>query len=362
MSKVYYLPKFAPGGKTDEYFGGNLKGSKVSSSLSRDQWNNLYKQDKVSLTQIPRKYQSWIKAENSSFKRGITNAIDNFGTKYVSPVILGGVTGPGGMIAGLANTALDIGINSATKGEKTSWGDLLLDKDKYPIGSTLLELTNPLNFITVGSINKYKSLTDLPSITKRNTIELLPWNWRIIQRKIPRLNKNLGRNLGETPKVPFDFVGSESSVYVGPKRVLKIYNEGTAPQTLEELEKFNKKFISTRNNFPLAEPLRVEGYVKSHIPGKYYPVYSQRKVTPLSTDDDLLDAKNLEEVLKEIDKTMNRYGIMRSGSVYTSPSGLHMSDLKSSNIGIDKSGNYTIFDGDVWKQGGKINGNDQTRN
>ena len=184
---------------------------------------------------------------------------------------------------------------------------------------------------------------------------LLPGNWRKILEDItPNLNKNLGKYLGEIPDVPFDFIGSESSVYVGPKRVLKVYNQGTSPKTLKELKIFNENFVNTRNNFPLAEPLRIEGFARSHIPNKYYPVYSQRKVTPLSIDEDLMDANEFEKVLQEIDKTMSKYGIIRKGSTYYAPSGLHMSDLKSSNIGIDQNGNYTIIDGDVWKKGGKI--------
>lgn len=216
----------------------------------------------------------------------------------------------------------------------------------------------------VANIGKDISQGNIKNVISAVILGLLPGNWRkILENVIPNLNKYLGKNLGEMPKIPFDYVGSESSVYVGPKRVLKIYNQGAAPQTLEELKDFNQRFINTRNNFPLAEPLRVEGFVKSELPYKYYPVYSQKKVTPLSTDENLMNADEFEQVLQEIDKTMNKYGIIRSGSVYYDPSThLHMSDLKSSNIGIDENGKYSIIDGDVWKSGGKINGNDKIRN
>lgn len=37
MNKIYYLPKFQPGGKTEEYFGGTLEPAKMSVSLTSDQ-------------------------------------------------------------------------------------------------------------------------------------------------------------------------------------------------------------------------------------------------------------------------------------------------------------------------------------
>lgn len=89
-NKVFYLPKFQDSGilpESTEYYGGNLNSAKVFETLSRDQWNNLYKQGKISLSQIPRKYQSWVEGENSDFKQNIINAMDNFGTNYVAPVL-----------------------------------------------------------------------------------------------------------------------------------------------------------------------------------------------------------------------------------------------------------------------------------
>ena len=50
-------------GGEDTYSGGTLKESKVSASLSRDQWNSLYRQGKVSLSEIPREYQSYIQGD-----------------------------------------------------------------------------------------------------------------------------------------------------------------------------------------------------------------------------------------------------------------------------------------------------------
>lgn len=76
-------------GKSDtEYNVGTLKESKVSAKLSRNQWNDLYRKGKVSLSEIPREYQSWIEGENSEFKKGITKAISDFGENYVAPVMM----------------------------------------------------------------------------------------------------------------------------------------------------------------------------------------------------------------------------------------------------------------------------------
>ena len=76
-------------GESDtEYNGGTLKESKVSAKLSRNQWNDLYRKGKVSLSEIPREYQSWIEGENSEFKKGITKAISDFGENYVAPVMM----------------------------------------------------------------------------------------------------------------------------------------------------------------------------------------------------------------------------------------------------------------------------------
>lgn len=57
----------------------NISAASISAKLSRDQWNNLYRQGKVRLQDIPRQYQSWIEGENSEFKQGITEAMDQAG-------------------------------------------------------------------------------------------------------------------------------------------------------------------------------------------------------------------------------------------------------------------------------------------
>lgn len=82
--------RFDDGGNT--YNGGNINESKVSTELSRNQWNDLYKRRKVKLSDIPRKYQQWIEAENSGIKEVVkegTNKDFKFvGTALVSSAAL----------------------------------------------------------------------------------------------------------------------------------------------------------------------------------------------------------------------------------------------------------------------------------
>lgn len=84
--------------------------------------------------------------DKQAFNDYITLGRDRFATKYAFPVIAGGIAGPAGMLAGMANTMFDAGINQTTGGLRDSWGDLFVDKYSHPVLSSLLEFTNPLNF------------------------------------------------------------------------------------------------------------------------------------------------------------------------------------------------------------------------
>ena len=76
-------------GEQDIYSGGTLNSSKVSASLTRDQWNNLYRQGKASLAEIPRQYQSYIQGDpyNSGMYKKITDATDKWG-EAISPILI----------------------------------------------------------------------------------------------------------------------------------------------------------------------------------------------------------------------------------------------------------------------------------
>lgn len=157
----------------EEYSGGNINASKVSTTLSRDQWNNLYRQGKVSLNEIPRKYQSWIEGENSYLKQSVTNAMNDVGYK-IMPIVLGAATGgAGGAVAGLANIAFDMGVNTVTKGKSNSWGEALVNfatkgnAEEHPYWTMAAEVTNPLNYITfedttIGDIIKNLKIQNTP--------------------------------------------------------------------------------------------------------------------------------------------------------------------------------------------------------
>lgn len=84
--------------------------------------------------------------DKQAFNDYITLGRDRFTTKYALPVIAGGIAGPAGMLAGMANTIFDAGINQTTGGLRDSWGDLFVDRYSHPVLSSLLEFTNPLNF------------------------------------------------------------------------------------------------------------------------------------------------------------------------------------------------------------------------
>lgn len=84
--------------------------------------------------------------DKQAFNDYITLGRDRFAIKYAFPVIAGGIAGPAGMLAGVANTIFDAGINQTTGGLRDSWGDLFVDRYSHPVLSSLLEFTNPLNF------------------------------------------------------------------------------------------------------------------------------------------------------------------------------------------------------------------------
>ena len=190
--KHYYdkdLNIFDTGGSTnneepilDEYSGGILNSSSVSATLSRDQWNNLYKQGKVELTQIPRKYQSWIEGENSQFKRDIQQSINNAG-----PV----VTGVLGGSAGLA----------ALMGSSPIWTPYVASTIK-DVGKTVLNLYNPEAYATTGL-----------NIAKGIAKKLGPQALSKVVSATPIIN-DIGKGLGYGVNLYFTKEGLENVPYI----------------------------------------------------------------------------------------------------------------------------------------------------
>lgn len=96
---------------TEEYSGGTLKESNVSAALSRDQWNNLYRQGKVGLSEIPRKYQPWIEGENSNVRREViargSNSDREFSLKGTVDAIKQNIRNSKESLQTIGETALD---------------------------------------------------------------------------------------------------------------------------------------------------------------------------------------------------------------------------------------------------------------
>lgn len=139
--------RFDDGGLT--YSGVELNPSSVSATLSRSQWDKLYKEGKVELSDIPRKYQSWIAGNNSKLKHDVTKAMDDFGGKYVLPAVIGAAAGPSGAVGALANMVSDMAIQEATNGEKRTFGDLFFDPEAHPYLNLAANMLNPVNFIAL---------------------------------------------------------------------------------------------------------------------------------------------------------------------------------------------------------------------
>lgn len=309
MNKIYYLPKFTPGGKTEEYFGGNLKESEVSSSLSRDQWNDLYKQGRVSLTQIPRKYQSWIEAENSSFKQDVTDAINNFGTKYVAPTLATAFSfNP---IIGGAINAAQTGVNLAIGnwlGVRSSILPGIGKKLSKPISKTLKSFkykTNVYNLpksyhITISERKFLKKPIIIGELslepTSSNTLNITNVT-NAAQNRYKRMSEEL-YNAGIRLAKSKGYEGIVSGkTLMDPKRTIKITN------------KYQKKLINHSGSWHGKEP---------EWQGNNKPVYLLQEPTigqyealrPKTNKDLSLAIKNNTYLTKRIDQnTLDRLEI-----------------------------------------------------
>lgn len=284
----------------DTYSGGILKEAKVSATLTRDEWNNLYREGKVSLSEIPRQYQSWIEGENSELKKKVTEGIDNFGKNYVYPAfttILGA-----NPVLGSASGMIEIGSDII----RGNW---------FGAGISLVSEVFP-EFIEK------------------------PVN-RFLRKKLFFRNP---------PKNP-DFEGSESSVYIIGDRVFKVQDGGMAPMSKEEAERVSKSYITKRNSVPNQAPLKYEGVIPAKKSGLYHPVLSQERMSPLPEN---LSQKEQEYIWNKLDERMSPYGWKRQGGEYVSPEGVHVSDLKMENLAYGNDGKLYIIDGDTWKYGGLL--------
>lgn len=148
--------------------------------------------------------------------------------------------------------------------------------------------------------------------------------------------------------------GSESTVYDNGKTVLKVMDQGISPKTKDELLLLNKDFVSKRNKVHFQLKLKIKGYTDSEVPNKFYPVYEQTKITPIG--DENYPQIQWEQILNgELATMFKRKDWQQKGSTFiNSDNTLRVGDLSAWNVGRDRFNRLRIFDGDVYKQGGRL--------
>lgn len=160
-------------------------------------------------------------------------------------------------------------------------------------------------------------------------------------------NPRFGERLGE---------GSEQTVFADnsdPEQVLKVYSD-RGFKSIDDIRKFHQADIFKRNQLPLQERIKIEGYVNDG--DLKYPVYSQKRLTPIGNNyPSALEwsvwrnefVPKIYEVLKEIGYTVVERELT-NGKLY-------LCDISPQNVGYDKEGNLRFFDIDVSDQPLRIN-------
>lgn len=293
-----------------EYYGGFITPSKTSATLSRNQWNNLYKEGKVTLSEIPRKYQSWIDGKNSAFKQSVTNAINNFGSKYVAPTLATtlGFTPILGSAFSIAQTGIDIATGNVL-GAGLSILPGIGRKLSRPISRALkhlkyktdvYKLPNNSYNITISERNFFKRPTEIGMLTLEKTSpDMLSISTvsNSAQDKYKRVSEEL-YNTGIRVAQSNGYKGIVSGrQLMDPKRTTKI------------LDRYQKILIDNSGIWNGKEP---------EWQGNKKPVYLLEKPTArqyeafkLKTNKALTSAiKNNTYLTKRLDQeTLNRLGI-----------------------------------------------------
>ena len=135
--------------------------------------------------------------------------------------------------------------------------------------------------------------------------------------------KNLGKYLAE---------GSEQTVYDGGDIVYKVYDQGAVFPTGEDLDRFVASYLK-RNDFSLQVPVNYEGYIKGPRPGLpnqqvYFPVFSQKKVQPVTESWETLEPK-VNSLLRK-----NGYNDAEEAGVFSNNKHT-LIDIQPDNIGLD---------------------------
>lgn len=136
--------------------------------------------------------------------------------------------------------------------------------------------------------------------------------------------------------------GSESDIFtnVAGDKVFKV-NTDAVSSTIKGARDFANRYMQQRNSAGQL-PITLKGIVRDVTKGRnksavYRPVFEQERVTPLPENADF------NQVLQTFNKNGDR---VIDGNIITA-NGKVISDLNPYNIGIDKNGNYVIFDGEV---------------
>ena len=202
----------------------------------------------------------------------------DWGSSYVAPFMLGAPFGPAGMIGGLTGMASDAAVNTITGGERESFGDLIIDRYNHPIGSAIMEVFNPVNYVAVpgGALDdftgglsdtwyKYNKTKDYPRI-----INNLDYNKPVIEGeadpKTGTFNVNLSSKSPEYfashnnptttvaeegsvkgAAVPVSFTDNGAAV-TGSRKTLVGGIDRTVTKVYDSLEKVDPRTVTPKSN------------------------------------------------------------------------------------------------------------------
>ena len=80
---------------------------------------------------VPVSYYNYVTGELNG--AAPTRQAINTASEELLPYVIGTAFGPAGAVATMVGEAINTGVNAATKGDKDSWGDLFIHKEKHPI-------------------------------------------------------------------------------------------------------------------------------------------------------------------------------------------------------------------------------------
>lgn len=269
----------------------------------------------------------------------------------------GGNTHPVEVQQGLQN-----GTIQAVKKEDGTYAYIRQEKPVEDLTQSISEyISGPAEIAEINALKEDIKAGNYGTAALMGGIALIPGNWRKALEFVEDLGvkrqlkqKGLGRLIDfSDSKMPIK-EGGESVVYIGEDKVFKVPRNSSPEMTLDEITDFNRKYAEKRNIPPHTEPLIVEGVTKGASKGKYYPVYSQRKLNVVG--DETMPIWEWEKHKALLDAKMRESGWPDIGGsyYYNKELDLHVGDISPMNTAYDDAGNILIIDGDVYACGGKI--------